>query len=323
MGSGFRGGMMNDMTTGDMITCYNRHLRGTPEYDCPTNNIRWQATDIRFAGTYLKDLYLTKDTKFVKSEKYIKNSYIEFQLTAILDYIKNILSNPYNLDNAIILKDIIDKSEFRDLETLQYVLLSLFEDDKFDFNKFSNILFQAFNKDNSVIYKQVLKQTYGNFSDIKEWEDFYARSLKFSEFKIQGKETLLKSVINNLRNYLSGQMQIDYESLSLFSTFEYFLTTPLLDIYFIARMFKQPTDGKRSDLTFAFFGNFHIINIKDLLLSTGAYELVFSEDVSHTVDEIHKVNRCIKFGNTKTFFDVIIEGINLNIDEELSKHSKS
>ena len=329
-GEGFKGGMMEDMTTGNMITCYNRDLRGTLEDRCPTKNIRWQAGDVRLAGTSLHDLYGIKNTKFIKSEKYLKNSYIESQLSSIINLIVNFFNQSINYGNfelelAVLteLHGIITESAFGTLEIFQDVLLSLFDDDKFDFNKFSKTIFQAFDKDNSVIYKQVLKQTYGNFADIEQWSDFYARSLNFVFTDITGIQvSTLKLIISNLDKYLRQEIKISLLDYSLFNIFSTRILAGLVDVYFIARMFKQPTDGNRSDLTFSYFGDYHILNIKDLLLSTGAYELVVSKNVNNKPFS-NKEDRCLYFTNKRVGFFGLIDmkgGDNVNLDKELRKH---
>lgn len=317
------GGMMEEMTTGDMITCYNRDLRGTPEDRCPTKNIRWQAGDIRHAGTYLRDFLDKKDTKFVKSEKYLNNSYIEYQLATILNLITQFLANyntkHKNKESASIMLDkiveVVGESEFKDFQTFHEFLLSILDDnddnDSFDFKKFANSLFGMMNKNNSAIYKQVLKQTYRNFNDIKEWEDFYNRSLKFCSDTVNIDKYYTTHIILNLYSYVANESIIEYPFVNVFHKFVTCILSGLTDIYFTARMFKQPTDGKRSDLTIAYFGNYHIQIVKDLLLSTGAYELVVSKNERIQSRLNPTTDRCL-------YFNEKIDDINLN--KELENH---
>ena len=311
-GMGFFGGMMKEMTTGNMISCYNRHLRGTYEDLCPTKNIRWQGANIRQAGTTLRDLYGIEDTKFVKSNKYLKNSYIEYQVTGILRLISLLLGNDEIFRNFYLprIEKDLSESYFKDLPTFQTFLLSIFDGNNFNFKNFSKTLFSMMNKDNSIIYKQVIKQTYGNFMDIKQWEDFYSRSLQYFFYLFNMyKAAQFRSIVNNLDKYINGEIKINDSDKKLFSECVTDILTGLLDIYFISRMFKQPTDGKISDLTFAYFGDYHILIIKDLLLSTGAYELVVSKNLSMINSY---PDRCLNFSDVK-----------IDLDRDITNHNKS
>ena len=305
-GVGFTGGMMEEMTTGNIVTCYNRYLRNTPKDHCPTKNIRWQAGDIRVAGDIMYDMFNKEDkAKFnIKSEKYLKNSYIEFQLYFLLVLLKLHFKFDNNVYKDTIMK-ILPKTSFKDIHFFKNFLLSLFDGENFDYKNFSNRLFSMMNKNNSAIYKQVKKQTYDNFNDIKKWEDFYAHSLK-SYISIDSPSEY-KNIILNLDKYLSGEINITRDDIFIMSVIQSDICVPLLDIYVISRMFKQPTGGKRSDLSFGYFGNDHVKNIKDLLLSTGIYEIVISKDSKHDINNV--VNRCLDFSDIK-----------LNLADELANH---
>jgi hypothetical protein len=51
---GFQGGMMQDLTTGKMISCYHHRLRGTVYNKCPTTYIRWNAGETRHLQKVMK-----------------------------------------------------------------------------------------------------------------------------------------------------------------------------------------------------------------------------------------------------------------------------
>jgi len=296
-GEGFKGGMMEEMTTGNIVTCYNRHLRNTRLDRCPTKNIRWQAGDVRASGMLIRDIYGGKNIQLIKSNKYLKNSYIEFQLNFIFILIKSYFI--YQNDNKYYrykLIEILPKTCFKNIDGFKKFLMNLFEGDNFDFKKFASKLFGMMNKDNSAIYKQVKKQTYGNFKDIKQWEDFYVRSLE--EYILISFETThsLKNIFMNLDKYLDNQIPITPTDVIDIQLISLYITVSLLDIYTIARIFKQPKGGNRSDLSFCYFGDAHIINIKRMLLSIGAYELVISKD-ENSFGNV--TNRCLNFTDIK------------------------
>lgn len=78
-----------------------------------------------------------------------------------------------------------------------------------------------------------------------------------------------------------------------------------LDMYTITRMLKQPDGGKRSFLSFGYFGDYHVKTIMNLLISTGKYSLVAFGDN----DVTNKTNsRCINFD------------VSIKLDEELDRY---
>ena len=100
----------------------------------------------------------------------------------------------------------------------------------------------------------------------------------------------------NLDKYLNNQLPISSTDVLDIQLISSDLTVALLDIYTIARIFKQPSGGNRSDLSFCYFGDAHIRNIKRMLLSIGAYELVISKD-KNIFGNI--ANRCLNFTDIK------------------------
>jgi serine/threonine protein kinase len=154
-GQGFVGGFMENLTTGFMVNCYNKELRSK----CPAKNIRWQAGDIRVSGKSYFDIFQGKspsrlDKDLIKSEKYTKNSYIEFQLYFLFLLLRHGLIKDFN--------EFLPKTVFHDVTFFVNFLLSFFDDHRYKLNsdKFSQCFFSLINKDNSAIYKQILKQNF-------------------------------------------------------------------------------------------------------------------------------------------------------------------
>ena len=94
------------------------------------------------------------------------------------------------------------------------------------------------------------------------------------------------------------------------------ITAPLLDIYVLARMFKQPTnDGKVSSLSIGYFGNKHVENMVEVLTSLGTilnmkksrskYEVLARIDADYS-----KVSRCLTMPP-------------IDLNDELLKHNHS
>jgi len=329
---GFKGGVMENLTTGEMVSCYRHRLRGTEKDKCPTKNIRWQAGETRFkadissydddgktyhsyAGgdSFVKDLIGGEDIT-----KLEKKMWIEQQLHLIRTLFYEFMKNEENREwYAKTITDVLRDSVFKSVEGYQELLLTLCENDTehddntLNLNKFANAFFRLLTKENSLIYKQIEKQSYQPFRDIEQWIDLYERSLTFSLKNKLGtlkrlqkrelRETIkiLSSIVSDPTILATQSMESSSEDLSSLLD----LSTPLLDIYTIARIWKQPTGGNRSSLSFGYFGNYHVENIVDLLLSTNAYELVFSKQ------EVE--------GSRCQVFD-----FKLNLSKELRRHNQ-
>jgi hypothetical protein len=288
-GKGFKGGIMEDLTTGQMLSCYRRDYK-----KCPTKNIRWQGGDARHAGDNDRN----------------RKKYIEYQLTQIMKYLKQYgesYPNPSNfyLDLFYQMLEESPKNVFT-IESLQALLLTLVdsEDGKINFENFSNAFFKLCTKENSLIYKQILKQNYPRFRDPKQWPDFFRRSMEFHTgqyFSIPK----LKQIIQNLQNVPRILHEVHHRNDIFFIVnFLYDIVHALLDIYTIARIWKQPDGGPRSSLSFCYFGNLHVQNIVDLLVSTNAYELVLEMPM-----KTDPISRCQTFEFT------------LNLTEEVRSHN--
>ena len=330
--TGFEGGMMSDLTTGEMVSCYRHFLRGTEKDKCPTNNIRWQAAETRHSqiGSFDSSFdnntrhYYNGDDSFVKDligedlTKLEKTLWIEQQLSIIISSFCDLIdeeNKEKSFKDFILWKIsyLIRSGVFKTIEGFQELLLTLCEnDDKHDDNtlnldKFAKAFFRLLTKENSLIYKQIVKQSYQPFRDINQWIDFYKRSLEFSLIsngtlkrieKQKLRETFLK-----LSSILADPTLMNMKDGSnLFNLLH--LRTPLLDLYTIARMWKQPTGGNRSSLSFGYFGNYHVENIVELLMSTNVYELVRAK---YIVDD----SRCQVF-----------DDFTLNVSKELREHNQ-
>lgn len=299
-GIGFKGGLMKEFTTGKFLNCYNKKLK---DLCVVGKNIRWQAGDIRLGGYDLEKLIYKKGNErehiITVSEKYMKNSYIEFQVVYLLFLLMN---EEFEEFNKFILKTF-----FRDTIYFRDFLMSIFDksENKFNIDKFSNLFFSILTEDNSAIYKQVKKQTFRNFNEIKEWEDIYRRSLKnviYNIYKSHDNLENMKYYMYYMPEYISKKIPVDKNFKYFVELFSLTISSSFLDIYVISRIFKQPENGKRSDISFCYFGDSHVINIVNLLLSTGAYELVASKNVDNKLDP----SRCLNLND-----------IYVNLDEDL------
>jgi hypothetical protein len=301
---GFEKGYLGKLTMGPIMTCFNRHLRGTPKDKCPTKNIRWQGGDIRVAG--YKDPR-KKENIYVISEKYMKSLYLEFQINYLFELLRP------NQPNLKRFNEELKNTYFNNLSNFQSFLLSIYDDkeDKMTPKELTNKLFNMIDKhkENSGIYKQVKKQTYKDFSNIELWKNFYCTSLnkEIEIFKFYNKD--IKETISNVVNldkFITGELPVTDSLRNTIKFFFFVICTPLVDLYTVARIFKQPTGGKRSDLSILYFGSAHTDNIKRFLESTQAYETVASVK-DHYINK--EINRCL---DLKTIY--------ANIDKDLKNH---
>ena len=147
----------------------------------------------------------------------------------------------------------------------------------FTFQNFSDELFKLFETNYSVIYKQFLKQDFELFKSIDYWKNIYTESLdrifKFHQRLYKYRiDNLMFNIINNLEQYTNGEKLLSEDEIKFFRC----VTLSFLDIYTLLRIFKQPTDGYRSSLTFCYFGYHHVNNISMILKSStsGLYEII-------------------------------------------------
>jgi len=342
---------LGQLISKEMITCYHRTLHGSEYNKCPTKNIRWQATDARVAGDSFGNLnddgddnddyyyYSINKTieelldeeingkKFIDtvSKKFRDNVYIEFQISALLEKLtkifKYLFNNDIDIDNkkeVTVLMDrfnnLLRKSQFKTIDNFMDLLKTLYneETNSIDFNAFSETLFSMMTADNSLIYKQIMKQEYPPFKDIKYWSNVYAQALKnkfTDDYKFAENELYyLLEAIEYIDDYINDE-EDDYtlninERYDTIRKLERVIGSPFVDIYTITRILKKPVGGKRSSLSFGYFGHNHVKNMVNILLSTGKYTLVHS--VSNKEDKL----RCLEFD------------FSLDLDAELKEHNE-
>jgi len=324
-GIGFTGGTMETLTTGKMLSCYQKRLRDTKFYkdNCPTRNIRWHAGDVRQAFNMGK-IFANLNNKFSTSmsndigvdmsyiklsenydidttiiTKYMTRNYIESIFSASRRFLAFSNEDRYTICQNQECKslnvnlglfcvhcgkkypdDIFSRIDAANnlfsmtpLKSVDgfYTFLNdnLFTPTGIDFTKFSDALFSLMTVENSLIAKQISKQNYPPFRDIKMWSNMFASSLDASPDELPIAWDIITPLnTSNLSKF--RRYQISYYALEN-------ITLRFLDIYTISRIFKKPDDGIRSSLSFGFFGDLHAINISKQIRSMG-YDIVYSKD---------------------------------------------
>lgn len=326
-GTGFRGGVMEQMTTRNMIPCYHRTLRGNKKNTCPTKQIRWHAGDPRQAGTRLDSggRHVTIYNTIVRNlrkigtinigKKYIRNAYIEFQLYMIIVFFEFLFEATDEIQYNQIRRDIyllLENSVFQTIGNLQHFLMTMCgEGEQFNYQQFANEFFRLCTSRNSLIYKQLIKQD-GPFRDIPSWIDFYAHTINreiisLSTVGIDINYKRYESTVYMLSDLLASSFSGKPSSSFMLPFLNSVVTAPLLELYTLARIWKQPTNGIRSSLSFCYFGNDHIKNIASILERTNLYERVHSNEYNN---DLYNPNRCQTFAFT------------LNLSEEVRRHNQ-
>jgi hypothetical protein len=295
-GKGFENGEMEILTTGDMTSCYHHGLRDTKYDKCPTRNIRWHAGDIRQATMAFYDYFTIKInsnntvSKYKETSKYYKNNvYFESELSFIFSAIEIL---------AKITEENFALSQFGTFDNFKKFILLLFENNKKILSSYSSsslhkFATSLFSMKNSAINKQVEKQFLDKFKNKKVWVDLYAKSvynyiqnsvpkrIDMSVIKTEIELTTLENIHEDIKK-------------EAWNVIQSIIIYPLLDMYVLSRMFKQPTGGKISSLSFGYFGDYHVKNMVDLLISLDTegesnYELVERIDFDKS-----KLSRCLK-----------------------------
>ena len=304
--SGFKS-PLEKLVAGDMVFCYQKWLRNTPHYQarCPTTKIRWQATDVRAWDFQYSQSFIQSLANNTKST--LNNTKHHFQ------QIRSKTLKVFPLESLLTLHDIFLALERTSNEPdfsiekvrveLKNVLISFFSvtawgslDNFFDVfqmlakgcKPFAEKLFSMMNSTNSLIYKQIQKQTYSRFKSIDFWKDVY-RYLFYNvvtEFKFNPLQlpTLVDSVIN---------FSFEKKDITPIADLMLILTQILLDVYFLTRMFKQPDKGKRASLVLGYFGDSHTTNIVKFLLYSGFYDVVQQTFRTNSMIS-NEQNRCQK-----------------------------
>jgi hypothetical protein len=336
-GVGFANGFMGDLTTGDFVSCYHRTLRGTHFNQCPTKHIRWHACDSRLMSYYTespscypdpiiqKNLKILKENKITISKKYMNCTYIEPQIAHMMTLLFWMFHSTKHkhIPNEIIYRSkILEYIRFTIFGTIQNFmdfLLDAIQDaedtHKINIHKLTHRLFEMMTIENSIIYKQIVKQTYTPFREKSYWEELFTTTLKKNEIiDWVSKDSLsnlvatthipqldnIDKIIDDCKNNTIAKTTLD-NLVQFFSILKLFCDSFFLEMYTITRLLKQPDGGRRSSLSFMYLGDHHIQNIKNLLINTGIYNLDKAIEARPQTEE----KRCIEIN------------FHLHLDDEL------
>jgi hypothetical protein len=122
---------------------------------------------------------LLKKCKLKISDKYMNTSYIEPQISYIIQLLSPIIKS--TLDNDTFAKSCyisklskyIRQTVFTTIDKFIQFLQNAVDNSRFDINKLTNGIFSMMNINNSIIYKQIAKQTFEPFKQTSYWENLF------------------------------------------------------------------------------------------------------------------------------------------------------
>ena len=321
-GDGFTNGFMEDFTTGEFVSCYHRTIRETPFDKCPTKHIRWHACDSRLMSIHTESptfpdpiiKNIIKESKITISEKYLNYKYIEPQIAhmvTLLFWTFHSTKHKHISNKIIYTSKLLEYIRFTIFGTiqnfidfLQTAIHDTRDTGKINIHKLTHTIFEMMNIKNSIIYKQIVKQTYTPFREKSYWEELFTTILeKNGIIDWYSKDSLsnlsattqipqldnIMKIIEDCRNNTIDEATLD-NLVKFFSILKLFSDSFFLEMYTLTRLLKQPDGGRRSFLSFMYLGDHHIQNIKKLLINTGIYNL--DKAIDENPDSKYK--RCIE-----------------------------
>lgn len=285
---------LQPFVSGDMVFCYQKYLRNTNIYKkrCPTENIRWHASDVRFWG----------DAPYIGSyaQSFAENTYLPLNFYAglapkklVLEYLQPITSiiiSAYGNSNATsLLKERIDQHIASTMWGSTNAFLKVFKKLEISPEQFAHVFFAKMTKDNSLIYKQIEKQSIDTFKNIHFWENIYADSIRYYLEYFSGD---YQATIKKFIDIVLGKAQSQPQDIIDLQQFLDAINFPLLDIYTLTRLFKQPDNGIRSSLSFGYFGDKHSENCIRILMKMGYYKVIYHKTNIIPHGNIRKTSRC-------------------------------
>ena len=298
---------------------YGKDLSKIHKLDCKTDNVKWHFTDPRkiiynygddetvmyikknnFVGSFINVLFFTVSG----------NNSHEQKVASIKTYFKNLTEQLLKISNGDMVKY---KSVI--LPKIEKILHAIFVDQGRDPKLFTReVLFGQGFKENSLIYKQFMKQ----HSEVKDvWESFIQSFVAywFKKISSRPKQENGKALVSYFMDLLEF---IDEEPViylyDLFLDFasemsEYILDSQLLilDVYFLLRAFKIIPEKDKPDLIVSILGERHTKNINYFL--TDIMELY--EKI--TIQEIKDIPiRCMYINKSYNLQKMILENRELN-----------
>jgi hypothetical protein len=273
---------LDDFREPEFQACYKRTLKN--QSNCPAPGIRWHYSDIRksYTKNNIENIFdsLQKFTRFcIELNKTLHYNGMHREDWLVTD--KSSLK--YKKHTGIDITKIKEIHKIIDLiEKLQHLKL-----DGFDYkDKLAEeiIEFLFTSEYPSLIHKQFKKQMKNSFWADKDYiiqifSDCLTYSPYFKKYEFDSK------TFDKLRKF---DMKGDYRRMS-----EYLMIINgiFVDLYIILRAMKSIESPP--SLCIAYLGNAHIMNIANILLNTGYYEL--AAEVKPKRDDSDNQNRCLPF----------------------------
>jgi hypothetical protein len=262
----------------DYKICYSKGEKRTLRYkkECPTRDIRWHYIDTRSFryGTsgeaqlnkgivlyyyILKAFFNEPDEETIQEKIYKVFEQHSNKLQMTLDILLNglnFLQTYVTIDSDFLIPKQVRKQAIEELRSMD--------------------LWNIIIKDTiNAIYKRYYTTTNipFNVNDYMTVMTFYINVLQLISDKNISKEDFLerrKDLIQSVKKYkIFEDNQSNLNNMIFYTT-----KTAMMDVYTIARMLKKPKDGTPGYLAMYYAGDFHVTNIRDILVRHFSYEIV-------------------------------------------------
>lgn len=292
--------------------CHDRPLRSKKAYEttCPTKNIRWHYSDVRFTSHTIEHYIFYEFTQKVnrlKISKLINDMHdIKDQSTLLESFIGAILhihEGLFNIDLSPNDKEYILQKEGKKLLLKCYLALFQSKDEKHTIRDIFTEYVDCISKQPvSIVYKQIQKTNAISITNDQLITVLVRAFLLNESYNLSNMLEIIDELntveYNFLKNVITDMEMIDtirvngdyapifkelklnhmFKILKLFHKIAVLFTaiaTLFVDIYAIFRMFKSPKDNSTPYLSMGYFGDAHTTNMISILNNLG-YTISFS-----------------------------------------------
>jgi hypothetical protein len=266
----------------DYKICYSKQERRTPRYkkECPTRDIRWHYIDTRSfrygkSGEaqlnqgiviyyHILKIFFNEPEETIQEKTYNTFAQHHHKLQMTLDILLNglnFLQTYVTIDSDFLIPKQVRKQAIEELRSMD--LWNMIIKDTI------NAVFKRYYTTTNIPF---------NVNDYMTVMRFYINVLQLISDKDVSKEEFLerrKDLIESVEKYkIFEDNQSNLNNMIFYTT-----KTAMMDVYTVARMLKKPKGDKEGEgtpgyLAMYYAGDFHVTNIRDILVRHFSYEIV-------------------------------------------------
>ncbi len=266
----------------DYKICYSKEEKRTPRYkkECPTRDIRWHYIDtrsFRYGNSgeaqlnqgiviyyHILKIFFNEPEETIQEKTYniFANNHHKLQMTLdILLNGLNFLQTYVTIDSDFLIPKQVRKQAIEELRSMDLWNIIIKDTIKAVFKRYYTTTNIPFNTND---YMTVMR--------------FYINVLQLISDKDVSKEEFLErrdKLIESVEKYkIFEDNQSNLNNMIFYTT-----KTAMMDVYTVARMLKKPKGDKASEgasgyLAMYYAGDFHVTNIRDILVRHFSYEIV-------------------------------------------------